>query len=189
MTAGVRLSVERNSFPPGVQQSGERCQEGLLIRDVLDHLQRSDDRELCSFRQQVLGDAHSIGERQTLAGGMGTRCFDHLVRPASRPRTSKPRRANASAANPAPQPTSSSRGREAIEEGAGCEEGPEDEKYSPSPCGRGLGGGGREAPPLLPIRSTIHRTRAGFIRCNGRIGPSGSHQRAASASNCATLGG
>ena len=45
---------------------------------------------------------------------------------------------------------------------------------------------GRAAAGISARSARIQPIRAGFIRCSGLIGPSGSHQRAARRSNCAT---
>ena len=63
--------------------------------------------------------------------------------------------------------------------GGGWGEGATDQQRPPppNPLPQGEGGVSRL------IFSAIHATRAGFILCSGRIGPFGSHHRAASASN------
>ena len=164
-------------------------------------------------RQQVLGDAGAVGERQVLAGGMGARRLDRLaggvqaedVEAATRQRLGRHSGAAADV--------------EKIEQARMCRR--LERKSPPPPAGGGWGEGAAPklaapppsdplpqaegeslatvaaalgpdlapAPPPHPARSTIHWTRAGFIRCSGRIGPFGSHQLAASASNRATSSG
>ena len=101
---GVRFRVDRNSSPPGVQQGGKRCQEGRRVGHVLDHLQRSDDREPRALGQQVLGGADAVGERQILPRGVGARRLDRL---AGR----RPCPARRSRAAPAPRPPARRRSR------------------------------------------------------------------------------
>ena len=163
---GVRLSVERNSLPPGSSSPASVARKAAGIRDVLDHLERGDDREARTLRQQVLGDAGPVAEGQVLAGGMGAGRLDRLRRRRPGPERRSRGRASASAATPAPQPTSSSRRRWG--EAGECSE------YSPSPCGRGLGEG---APPVSdPSRSAPRSTppapgSSGAAAASGRSDP------------------
>ncbi len=178
----MRLRVERNSFPPGASSAASVARNAVGIGDVLDHLQCRDDREARRLGQQVLGDAGPIGQRQALAFRMGTRRLD---RPAGgiqaqhvKAQASKGLGRHPGAAPDIKQPWS-----------GGSSE------ILPLPLREGVGGGQCVQPSpdrsgdWLLIRAAIHATRVGFIRCSGRIGPSGSHHRAASASNCATSAG
>ena len=133
------------------QQAGQRRHEGGRVGHVLDHLERGDHREARAFAPA----GPRRRRRGRSAAGPAPR---HGRAPPRSPRRRhrgrarrSPRRASASAARPAPQPTSSRRSAERRAAGS---------RAMRRQRGRAI----------QPIR-------AGFIRCSGRIGPFGSHQR------------
>ncbi len=102
--------------PARLQQPGQGPREGRRIGHMLDHLQRGHHGETHALRQQA-PPARPPGRPGAGPGRRHARPPRRSSRPAaSRPSTSKPRRASASAARPAPQPTSSRRDAGAVRE-------------------------------------------------------------------------
>ena len=194
---GVRLRVERNSFPPGASSAASvaRKAAGSGTCSITSSAVMIGKR--VGSAQQVLGHAGPIGERQSLAGSMGARRLDcpagGIQAQDVEPQASESLRRQPRTAPDVEQPWNSL----PLREGAGgrglCRP---SIPLPPTPSRKGRGRlcalfcalCSAHRPSRL-IRSAIHATRVGFIRCSGRIGPSGSHHRAASASNCATSAG